>query len=381
MTVRVEIDASMLAWAMERSGRDLSELIQRFPRLSAWERGDSPPTLKQLEDFARATRTPLGYLLLPEPPTEEVPLPDFRTQRDTAVQRASPDLLDTIALCQERQDWYRSFTRRSAAPPLGFIGSLTTAIAPADAAALISAVAGFDLVARREYPNWTEALRGFVGSVEDAGVLVMTSGVVGSNTRRKLDPDEFRGFALVDGYAPVVFINGADSKAAQIFTLAHELAHLWLGESALDNPRLGQRSDNATERWCNAVAAELLVPSASLRQEFNADEELSSEVGRLARFYRVSTLVVLHSLFDTGIVAWQVFTDAYDAELQRITEVSAAGGGDFYRTQRVKVSPRFARAVIESTLEGDTLYRDAFRLLGVRKQATFDEFSQRLGVA
>ena len=381
MTVRVEVEASMLTWAMERSRRDHDELIRRFPKLPEWERGDRHPTLKQLEDFARATRTPLGYLLLPEPPDEEVPLPDFRTVRDTAVLRASPDLLDTIALCQERQDWYRAFARRAGAPALAFIGSVTTAVPGAGVADRIREAVDFGLDTRREHPSWSDALRALVRSVEDAGVLVMNSGIVGSNTRRKLDPDEFRGFALVDDLAPVVFINGADSKAAQIFTLAHELAHLWLGQSALDNPRLGQRPDDVTERWCNEVAAELLVPSDTLREQFDDRAPLLDEADRLARLYRVSTLVVLHSLYDARLVTWEAFTLAYNDALDQIGEVQTAGGGDFYRTQPVRVSRRFAQAVVSSTLEGDTLYRDAFRLLGFRKHETFEQLSERLGAS
>src|SRR5258708_21057731 len=101
--------------------------------------------------------------------------------------------------------------------------------------------------------TWTEALRRFIEQADALGVLVMVNGVVGSNNRRKLDPQEFRGFALADNLAPLVFINGADSKAAQMFTLAHELSHIWLGLSAVPHPQPSLVPEHDAERCCNLV--------------------------------------------------------------------------------------------------------------------------------
>jgi transcriptional regulator with XRE-family HTH domain len=225
----------MLRWACERAGYEPRDLARRIPQLPAWERGEKQPTLKQLEEFAKATRTPIGFLFLPEPPVEAVPIPDFRTVAGGRIDHPSPDLLDTLYLCQQRQEWYREYTRSMGEGPLAFVGSVRTSDDVARAAAMIRNALGFDLDERRALPTWTEALRRFIAQADAAGVLVMVSGVVGSNNRRKLDPQEFRGFALADDRAPLVFINGADTKAAQMFTLAHELAHVWLGQSALSD--------------------------------------------------------------------------------------------------------------------------------------------------
>jgi Zn-dependent peptidase ImmA (M78 family) len=382
MAVRAEVRPELLVWARERSGLEFDELAHRFPKLDEWERGARTPTLKQLESFAAATRTPVGFLFLPEPPEERVPIPDYRTMGGARMGRPSPDLLDTIFQCQQRQEWYRDFAQLNREDPVAFVGSLTTRTSVTDAASTMRETLTFGVDDRGA--TWGDALRLLNDRAEDAGVLVMVSGIVGSNTHRKLDPHEFRGFALVDRLAPLVFINGADTKAAQIFTVAHELAHLWLGETALSDADLVQTPATSLEQWCNRVAAEFLVPLADVAAEYAPDEPITDELERLARRFKVSTLVVLRRVHDAGRIGWDAYRDAYSAELDRILEIlrerGTAGGGDFYKTQPVRVSKRFARAVITSTLEGQTLHRDAFQMLGFKKLSTFRELAVRLGV-
>ncbi len=254
------------------------------------------------------------------------------------IVRPSPDLLETIYVCQERQSWYRECATVGGLSAPAFVSSLTIETPIAVAAVSISNALGFDLEMRRRCPTWTEALRRFVDQADKIGVLVMVSGVVQNNNRRQLDPEEFRGFALVDRLAPLVFINGADSKAAQMFTLAHELAHLWIGASALSDSSAAIEPDQATESWCNRVAAELLVPMAALRRSLTEHELLGDTLARLAREFKVSTLVILRRLFDADYLAEGTYRKAYAAELRRIAELRTGSGGNFYLTTTARNS-------------------------------------------
>ncbi len=377
---RVAVNPRLLRWARERADLELDALARRFPRLPDWERGDIQPTLKQLEDFARTTHAPVGYLFLEEPPVETVPIPDFRTMANKRIRHPSPDLLETTYICEQRQEWYRDFARRTGEDPLPFVASLTVNVDVVTAAVRISDALRFDVERRRDLPTWSDALREFIAHADSLGILVMCSGIVGSNTHRKLDPQEFRGFAITDPLAPLVFINGADTRSAQMFTLAHELAHIWLGQSALSDSEARVVPEQRVERWCNQVAAELLVPLALLRQELRARFDLGSETARLARRFKVGTLVVLRRLHDVGALTRDELWAAYDAELERLRALPAGAGGNFYLTLPARVSRRFARAIVSSTLEGETLYRDALRMLGFSKLKTFDELGRTLGL-
>lgn len=381
---RAAVRPELLRWARERAGlADADELLARFPKLVDWESGRTQPTLKQVEAFAQAVHVPVGYLFLPAPPQEPLPVPDFRTHDGRGVGRASPNLLDMLYACQERQAWYREFALTVKAPEAAFVGSAGLDEPPVEVAARMAEVLGFDLAARAACRTWEEALRLFVGQADRAGVLVMVSGVVLSNSHRPLDSEEFRGFALADARAPLVFVNGADTKSGQMFTLAHELAHLWLGASGISDagaaPLRGQRRE---EVWCNAVAAELLVPLAALRPALRADEPLDETLARLSRRFKVSTLVILRRLLDVGALNRPAFEHAWAIERERLRALAgrSGSGGDFYRTTLSRVSRRFARALVESTLEGQTLYRDAFRMLGVARTETFNAIGREVGV-
>jgi Zn-dependent peptidase ImmA (M78 family) len=296
------------------------------------------------------------------------------------VRRPSPHLLDTVYLCQQRQDWYSAFARVQGESPLALVGSARLGDDVAATAASIRHALGFDVDERRLMGTWEEALRRFIAQADERGILVMVSGVVGSNNRRPLDPQEFRGFALADPMAPLVFINGADSKSAQMFTLAHELAHIWLGQSAVSDAVPFGASDHRTENWCNRVAAEVLVPMEVLRGVLH-DQAAVAGVAALARRFKVSTLVILRRLHDGGWLAADAYWEAFHAELDRIKALPKGSGGDFYLTLGARTSKTFSRAIVGSTLEGSTSFTEAFRLLGFKKVETFREVARHFGMS
>ncbi len=285
-----------------------------------------------------------------------------------------------VYVCQQRQEWYRDFARSIGEEPLAFVGSAQVDDDVEASAAAIRHAVHLDIEERRQLPTWAEALRRFIEQADALGILVMCSGVVLSNNHRRLDPEEFRGFAITDDLAPLVFINGADTKSAQMFTLAHELAHIWLGQSAVSDSQAARLPDHAVERWCNRVAAELLVPLAVFRDAYDASAETWDNVQSLARRFKVSTLVILRRIHDAGWLTWGQLWELYDQELQRLLAIPRGSGGNFYLTQAARVSKRLARALVVSTLEGQTLHRDAFRMLGVSKIETFHELGRSLGV-
>lgn len=384
MVTRVEVAPDLLRWAVERAGWDDATTSRRAPQLDSWIEGNSP-TLKQLEKFASDTHTPFGLFFLPEPPVEEIPIPDMRTFGNAAVGTPSADLLDTIYICQTRQEWFRHYALDHALPAPWFVGTATPASRPELVADRIRDLLGFDLAERGVFQTWEEALRRLIDQIEGTGVLVMVSGVVGANPHRKLRPSEFRGFALADALAPLIFVNGADTKAAQIFTIIHEFAHVWVGESALSDASMLARGGLEEELWCNRVAAEVLVPLATLRTEYRGDASVR-ELERLAKLYRVSTLVVLKRVHDAGLLTWDEYNARYDTELSRVTEIlterrNESSGGNYYYTQPIRLSRQFARAVVASTFEGTTTFRDAYQLLGTKKHETFKNLALELGVA
>lgn len=374
---RVQVKPELLRWACDRSRVPSLRLRHRFPKLSAWERGDEQPTVKQLEAFASATHVPFGFLFLPEAPDEPLPLADFRERQPGPP---SGDLLDTIYAAQRRQDWFAEYATSERLDPVSWIGVETLAVKPADAAARLRKLLGFDAQDRKRHATWQQATRALTDRIQQLGVLISVNGVVGANTQRKLDPAEFRGFSLVDARAPLIFVNGADHPAAHAFTLAHELAHLALGQAGVSNEDLGEFRHEQVEAWCDAVASELLAPSDQVAIARD-DDGVQQAARALTLTWRVSPLVAVRRVAERSELPAATFARCYHQVLESLPPQRGGGGGDYYALALRRVGGRFARDVIASALEGNTTYREAFSLLGIRSSTTFGKLSSRLGLA
>lgn len=380
---RVAVNPELVQWARQRAHLAIEDLTGRFPKLADWERGEVLPTFKQLEDFARATHVPFGYLFLPEPPLIPMPITDFRTLGNQYVGSISPDLLDTIYAMQQRQAWLRETRIECEVSGFDFVGSARLTDDPAAIGREMRRLLDLEDGWANQARTWQEAISALRTAIEAQGILAIINGVVGNNTHRVLNVDEFRGFALSDEYAPLIFVNGADAKSAQMFTLAHELAHIWLGSqgSGLSGFPGIFPDGGAVEDFCDRAAAEFLVPEAELRQSWPNVRREEAPFSLLARQFKVSPIVVGRRAMDLRLVEREHFFEFYADYVQqeRQQKQAASSGGDFYNNQNARVGKKFALQVIRAAKEGRIGFRQAYELTGL-KGGAFQEYAQRLGV-
>lgn len=377
-STQVPVASSVLQWARKRAGKSVSDLTRKFPKYADWEAGRAHPTIRQVESFSRLTHTPLGYLFLPEPPVEQLPIADFRTVSGEEPRRPSLELLDTVFAMLRRQEFAHDLLVDAEADPVDFVGSYSR---DAGVLALVSAMRtrlNLQPAWARSHESWEKALAFLREKIEQAGVFVMTNGVVGNNTHRPLRVEEFRGFSLVDRWAPLIFLNNADAKSAQMFTLLHELAHVWLGESGVsgEGEFLPASTENITERFCDQVAAEFLVPETELRNDWESSRDPDENIDRFSRYFKVSPLVVARRALDLGLVAREWFRKFYLSVMVRRTRPS--GGGDFYKTAGVRLGDRFPRLIFGAVRSGEVAYTTAYDLTDLRGES-FSTFCNQKG--
>jgi len=376
---RIPVKPALLEWACERAGHDTDAFAASFPRLSAWLANEESPTLKQLEKFANATHTPLGYLFLPDPPEEPLPIRDFRVGHKGRKPSPSPNLLDTIYTMQRRQEWLRETLVEDGADPLDFVGSAKLSDDPSSKALEMRRRVGIANGWAGIVSNWQEAVSELRRRIEQLGIMAVIKGLVGNSTNRALEVSEFRGFAMSDPYAPLIFVNGADAKSAQMFTLAHELAHVWLGSGGLSGFDGLFPKGTDVELWCNEVAAEFLVPAQELKASWKEAQFQGAPFEFIARHFKISPIVAARRALDLKLIGKDAFFSFYNEYTSREVNADRRPGGSFYNNQNTRVGEFFATRVLRAALEGRVGFKEAYDLTGLRG-GTFQEYAARLGV-
>src|SRR5471032_1683211 len=359
------VNPTLMSWSRRRAGLTEAELAESITvkedKVLAWETGESKPTFRQAQQWASVAHIPFGYLFLSEPPKEQLPLPDLRTVGGASPKDPSIDLLDTVREVVRKHEWYLDYVKEQEHQPLSFVGKFSSSSQVADVVADIRSTLRVHEVPHHQ--GGDEYLRQLIAGADAAGILVMRSGMVGANTHRKLDVGEFRGFAISDKYAPVVFINIADAPAARLFTLIHELAHIWIGSSGISSA--SPADSRRIESFCNAVAGEFLVPELLFRERWKHAVNWITQLTELAASFHVSKLVIARRACDLGCISRDAYVAFYLAEL-KVYRDQKGGGGNFYHSAEGKNSKRFSRAVLSEALSGRLLLREAGKLLGVQ---------------
>ena len=370
MTVaRVNVNPDVLMWAIDYSQKGVEAFSSKFPKLTKWLEKSEHPTVRQLEELAKFAYVPFGYLMLSERPDIPVrKISDFRTLQNQGFstnEEYSAALRDTVNIIRNRQDWLSEYKKENDYVPVTFVGSIDRNMQDDEIVGHINKVLEIPKDWRTKISKKENALRFFVDILESKGITVFVNGVVGNDTHRPLNVKEFRGFALVDKYAPVIFINGADAMAARIFTLFHEVVHIFLGQDGLDD---------RTEPFCNRIAAKLLVPEKMFKQEW---QKQAHDFEALEKFFKVSQLVLFRAALTYGKISEKEYArlvGLYESQYNKHPD--KAGGGDYYNVAPYRAGRGFCRYVDEAIHTGDLSYTEAYRLLGARGK-TFAEIMER----
>lgn len=371
MKTEVNVNNNMLTWAVNRAGYDVSVFAQKFPKILDWLEGKKKPTVKQLEEFSKKVYIPFGYLFLPLPPQERLPIPFFRTNGNQ-TDSININVYDTILLIQQRQDWLKDYLRDNDFPKLPFVGKYKNNF---DINAIVLDIRQTLQLQENwasKFKTWQEAQDHLVQHIEDKGIITIFNSVVENNTHRPIPVDECRGFVLVDEYAPFMFVNNSDFKSAQMFTIAHELAHIWTGHSAGFDFRRLQPADVQIETICDKVAAEFLVPAQAFDKVWN---QKPKDFSYACRYFKVSEIVIARRALDTEKITKTQFFDFYERYSNRefVKKENQGSGGDFFTTTKKRISITFASHIYQAVKSNKLLYRDAYKLTGL-KGDTFEKF-------
>jgi Zn-dependent peptidase ImmA (M78 family) len=367
---RVQIASDRYIWAIQRAGYSMDTYINKHPKItvSKWINGEKQPTIKQLEDFAKSVNVPFGFLFLPTTPQEEIPFPMFRG--NARIGEFNLNVYDTVVKVAQKQDWLEDYLKENDIEICPFVATMSIKNSVQEVVVELRKILNLNDTWAFSLSNSNEAVNKLSNIIEDVGVFLTYNGVVGNNVRRQISVQDCRGFALVNKIAPYIFINNSDSKSAQLFTLIHELAHILVGISAGYAGDAGYEHDY-TEKFCDQVAAEFLVPSNLLKTVWDNDGIPSA-----AKKFKVSELVIARRAHDIGLIDSEQYRLFYLRYTQRRPADKKTSGGDYYRTSVKRVGRTFAIHVRNAVNGRQLSYTEAYRLTGLYGQ-TYDQFMKK----
>jgi Zn-dependent peptidase ImmA (M78 family) len=373
--MKVDFNVHILEALITQNRNRAVTIGNRFPKIEKWKQSADKPTLKQLIGLANYFSVPFGYFFLKEIPKKIYPIPHYRSTNKGTF-KPSQELLKTIEIVKERQDWARDMLK-GFREPLSFAKTISTNTKIELAAQKVRDTLKLTdkWVSDVSIGAWEDAFRFLVRKAEEAGIFVVVNGVVNNDPTKKLNLNEFRGFVLYDDYAPFIFINNKDFVTGKIFTIIHEIVHLLIGKSASFDFVNLIPADNDIEEFCNAVAAEFLVPQHLISGEF---EKSGANYDKLSRQFKVSRMVIARRLLDTGKISKREFITAYNSFRVSNIEKSSikSSGGNFYNTAPYRISRSFFNLVYGTVKQDKMLYRDAFKLTGLTPKS-FDGYVKK----
>lgn len=372
-SVKVHIAPNILEWILQQT-QNVKLTDKAAGYLQVWANGEKEPTFSQIEQVSKNTGIPLGYFFLKEPPKEDLSIIEYRTVDSIELEQPSRNLIDTLYDMKQVQNWMRDTILSDDDAPLNFVGSLKNESSAKEFANKVRGILELE-------QNWYERVKKVEDSfkylrekISSSGVIVMMNGVVRSNTHRVLSIDEFRAFTLIDDYAPLIFINSCDSDNGKVFSLAHEFAHICIGENSLFNAQEGSGNfANRKETLCNAVAAELLVPQEAFCEpwESQISDDWERIVENLAKKFKCSTTVIARRAYDNDFIELEQYRHVVEKAKRFSKKKEKNGsGGDYYRTVGAKIDHHFLEALANSVKGGKTAPTEAFQLTNTN-YATF----------
>lgn len=369
MEKRVNISGNILEWAISRNGQSVQTYEAANGNVTDWINGTKKPTIRQIENFAKKVHVPFGYLFLSTPPVENSPIPFFRGTANNGP--VSLNTYDTVLTLQYRQEWLEEYFINNDFEKCSLVESCQKDTSEDKILTQIRTLLSLPTDWAFKFQKNEDALGSIVKTLEDLNIVIEFNSVVGNNTHRHIDVNECRGFALVNKMAPFIFVNSADSKSAQLFTIVHEFAHLLLGvSSGFGGESFNIKDEN--ESLCDKIAANFLVPTATLKNVWNNDLE------KMARKFKVSSLVIARRAKDTGLITSQAFWDFYNNRPVFQHDISRKSkGGSFYSTAKQRLGFTFAVHVNNAVKSNQLSQIEASRLTGLYGN-TYNSFMTNL---